>query len=321
MGRKDEQIQHRPGKKKGKPQSLLAVNEWATHVPPNAAELKTARVYVNYGIECGVNLDGELVRLSNRRHLHPVVGDTVYTDGKIVEGIAPRTRVLARYANEGGVRLIASNLDQVGLVVSASTPRFHAGFVDRYLVYCRIVEIPLFIIANKMDEAEEGFLERLEPFRAAGVDIYPASAQTKAGLLELRRRLREGDTVLSGLSGVGKSTLINRLIRDADIPTQEISISTGKGRHTTTASEAWDFGKHLLIDTPGIKQFGFIGITPRQMLKGFPELQPHAEGCRFENCTHMDEPGCTVRDAFERGEVDERRYDAYRELVRQMGEE
>ncbi len=315
MGRKIGHSGSQPrNKKKAKLRSLLGGSEWGVYEPPNKDSLKIARIYVNYGIESGVSLDGELIRLSNRRHLPVVAGDLVYTDGRTVEGILPRGKVLVRYADEGGVRMIASHLDQVGVVISASTPPFHEGFVDRYLVYCRIVDLPLFIVANKMDEPEPDFLERVEPFVAAGVDVYPTSATTEEGLKALSKRLSRGITLLSGFSGVGKSTLINSILGE-EIPTQEVSPSTKRGRHTTTAAEAYELGDTLLIDSPGIKKFGFIGISAAQILRGFPELAPYADKCRFEDCRHVDEKGCAVVEAVDEGLVDERRYISYVELL------
>jgi ribosome biogenesis GTPase / thiamine phosphate phosphatase len=295
--------------------NMLKAGDWAVCEPPNKDELKIARVYVNYGIESGVELEGKLIRLGNRRHLPTVSGDLVYTDGKTVEGILPRGKVLARYADEGGVRMIASHLAQVGLMVSASTPPLHEGFVDRYLVYCRIVELPLFLILNKMDEVEEGIEERLRPYVKAGVDVYPVSSITSEGMDKVAERLRKGITVLSGLSGVGKSTLINTLLHE-DIPTQEVSVTSRKGRHTTTAAEAYELDDTLLIDTPGIKKFGFIGITKKQVSKGFPEMDPFMDFCKYDDCLHTQEEGCAVKQAVEDEKIDSRRYQAYCSLVR-----
>jgi ribosome biogenesis GTPase / thiamine phosphate phosphatase len=299
---------------------MLSAAEWAVYEPPNKDELAVARVYVNYGIECGAYLEGDLVRLANQRHLPVVAGDMVYTDGRTVLGIQPRGKVLARFADEGGVRLIASHLDQVGLVCSASLPPNHEGFIDRYLVYCRIVDLPLFIVLNKVDELDEEEASKVLAFEDAGVDIYPTSAITGKGMKQLEKRLKQGNTVLSGLSGVGKSTIINWLL-DEDIPVQEVSQATRRGRHTTTTSEAYELGDILLIDTPGIKKFGFLGVPRGDVIKGFPEFLPHAGGCRFDDCQHLEEEGCAVRQAVETGELDERRYRAYADLMETIEEE
>lgn len=294
--------------------NMLTAADWATFEPPNAAELQVARVYVNYGIESGVNLDGELIRLANQRRLPVVAGDLVWTDGKTVLGVQPRGKVLARYADEAGVRLIASQLDQVGLVCSASLPPNHEGFIDRYLVYCRIVDLPLFIVLNKVDELDEAEAMKIMAFEDAGVDIYPASALEGDGLEELAERLEQGITVLSGLSGVGKSSLINALL-DEEIPVQEVSHATGRGRHTTTAAEAYEFGGTLLIDTPGIKKFGFIGVKRSDVIKGFPEFTPYLGKCQFNDCQHLKDEGCAIRAAAEEEDIDPRRYEAYCDLV------
>ncbi|MBI1293131.1 ribosome small subunit-dependent GTPase A [bacterium] len=299
---------------KRKLRNLMTAADYAVYEPPNKDQLQIARVYVNYGVESGVELNGVLKRLANRRNLPTVAGDLVYTDGNVVEGILPRGKVLARYADEGGIRLIASNLTQVGLVISASKPTTHVGLIDRYLTFCRIADIPLFLVVNKIDELEPGFVEGLKPFVDAGVDLYLTSATTDKGLKALARRLERGITVLSGLSGVGKSTLINALLEE-EIPTQEVSGATGRGRHTTTAAEAYEFGKTLLIDSPGIKKFGFIGVGREEVLKGFPEFEPYLGHCHFDNCEHTIEEGCAVRAAVEAGEIDERRWESYTELL------
>ena len=302
--------------------NLLTAKDYAVYEPPNKDQLQLARVFVNFGVESGVKLGDKLIRVANRRQFPTVAGDLVYTDGKVVEGIAPRGKVLARYADEGGIRLIASNIDQVGLVVAASNPPLHEGFIDRYLVYCRIVGLPLFIALNKMDEPTPGIVERLQPFRDAGVDIYTCSAESGLGLKALAKRMARGITVLSGLSGVGKSSLINVLLKEeeVDIPVQEVSHATGRGRHTTTAAEAYDFEDTLLIDTPGIKKFGFIGVDKHDFIKGFPEFEPYIGQCKFEDCLHTQERGCAIRAAVEEGRIDERRWEAYVELMEQADE-
>lgn len=293
---------------------LLTAADWAVYEPPNVADLKVARVFVNFGIESGVELDGQLVRLKNQRNLPVVAGDLVYTDGDTVLGIQPRGKVLARFADEGGVRIMASHLHQVGLVCSASVPTNHEGFIDRYLVYCRIVDLPLFLILNKVDEMNEAEAMKVMAFEDAGLEVYPVSALSGKGLKAVAKRLAEGITVLSGLSGVGKSTLINALLGE-EIPTQEVSHATGRGRHTTTSSEVYNFEGTLLIDTPGIKKFGFIGVTRDQVVRGFPEFEPYLGKCRFQDCQHLGDMGCAVRAAAEEGDIDERRYDAYAELM------
>lgn len=300
--------------RRSKLRSVLTASDWATYEPPNAAELQVARVYINFGVESGVNLDGKLIRLGNQRSMTTVPGDLVYTDGKTVLGLKPRGKVLARYADEGGVRLIASHLDQVGLVTSASLPPNHEGFIDRYLVYCRIVELPMFLVLNKVDELDENEAAKVMAFEDAGVPVILTSATTGKGLDKLSRRLERGITVLSGLSGVGKSSLINTLLRQ-DIPVQEVSKATRRGRHTTTSGEAYNLGDTLLIDTPGIKKFGFIGITRDQVIKGFPEFKPYIGKCRFDDCQHLGEKECAIKDAMEKGDIEERRYYAYADLM------
>lgn len=312
MSRKPYRVPKIPNRRKLR--NVLSAGNWAIHEPENAAELQVARVYINFGVECGVNLDGKLIRLANQRTLPVVSGDLVYTDGKMVLGVKPRGKVLARYADEGGVRLIASHLDQVGLVTSASLPPNHEGFIDRYLVYCRIVELPLFLVLNKVDELIEEEAAKVMAFEDAGVPVILTSATTGKGMDKLKRRLERGITVLSGLSGVGKSSLINTLL-DQDIPVQEISRATRRGRHTTTSAEAYDFADTLLIDTPGIKKFGFLGITRDQVIKGFPEFKPYIGKCRFDDCQHLDETECAIKDAVEKGDIEERRYLAYADLV------
>lgn len=309
-----------PPRRKKQIRDLHEAGDADIFTPANPEELKQARVLANYGMESEVLLDGEEVRLTNPRRASPVACDEIWTDGRSVLGIAPRGKILARFVEKSGVKILAAHLDQAGVVCSASLPPFHPDFVERYLIFARISELPLFIVLNKMDEAEPGVMEKLDWFREAGVDIYPVSAMSGEGMDALAERLKRGNTILSGLSAVGKSTVINKLVPDADIPTQSVGEKTKRGRHTTTTSRAYPFHGVFLIDSPGIRRFGFIGIKREEIKKGFPDFEEYAEECRFTDCLHAEEEGCAVKAAVESGEMPEARYESYRSLLDLIGE-
>ncbi len=278
--------------------------------------LKAGRVLANFGIACLALVEGQEMRLANRRQLPQVVpGDWIQTDGIAVDAVATRKNNLARFVERHGVRVLAANVDSLVLVCSASTPIFRPGLVGRYLLYARISRIPFVLLVNKMDEAEDWIEDELKIFEESGVKVLRCSAMTGEGFDAVDELVRSGDCVFSGHSGVGKTTIINRYFPEMELITQETSESTGKGRHTTTVSEAFVLGEQLLIDTPGIREFGFIGIDPRDVILGFPDLQPFAQNCEFDDCLHVDDQGCGVIEALEKGEIDEERYLAYLRLL------
>lgn len=267
------------------------------------------------GDECGVAL-----AFQSRSAGTAVVGDMVSLEGLAVEegeiswrlsGIEERERCLWRATRRRRSHLVVANVDRLVIVVAVEPPP-KTGLVDRYLVAAESQSIPAMILLNKMDLAGgEGALAGLSTYKGLGYSVTPVSALTGEGLNMVREPLSDGLSVLVGHSGVGKSALLNRLVPDAELRTRELSEATGKGRHTTSVVTAHPFESGMLVDTPGIREFGLIGIEPENLSIGFREIAEMEGECRFSNCSHREEPGCAIRIAVEEGEISLHRYESY----------
>lgn len=261
------------------------------------------------------------LRLKGIRSTNPVVvGDEVACEADengdyVIADICPRRNYVIRRASNLSKEshIIAANVDQALLMVSLRAPATPPEFVDRFLVTCEAYKVPVTIALSKTDLQEP---EALSAFRAvyegAGYDVVEVSAPRGEGLDHIRELLAGRTTLLSGNSGVGKSTLIRAIDPTLDIRTGEISESHHKGRHTTTFSTMYPLaGGGAVIDTPGIKGFGLIDIDEAELWHYFPEMLRVACGCRFYNCTHTHEPGCAVVEAVKNGEIAVERYESY----------
>jgi ribosome biogenesis GTPase len=268
------------------------------------------------------------LRLEGFRSTNPVaVGDRVVweevEDGTgVITQIHERKNCIIRksvnLSHESHV--VAANLDRAFLVVTLAAPRTSTGFMDRFLVTAEAYGIPTTVVLNKIDalsvEERESACTLAEVYRDAGYGWLEVSAHTGEGMDALRADLAKGIHVLSGHSGVGKSTLINRLIPGLQIKTAEVSESHNKGRHTTTFAEMHALPNGgFLVDTPGIKGFGLVTLERDSLNHHFPEFFRRLSNCKFHNCVHHKEPGCAVREAVEDGEVAESRYRNYLEML------
>ena len=213
-------------------------------------------------------------------------------------------------------QIIAANLDQAFLIVTLASPRTSMGFIDRFLVTAEAYDIPAKLIFNKLDLFNEEGLEILEEYQAiyenAGYPCYSVSALKETNLDQIRELLKDKVTLVSGHSGVGKSTLINALLPGKELKTGQISDWSDKGKHTTTFAEMFQlpFGGYL-IDTPGIRELGVFDIEKQDLGRLFPEIRKLMGNCRFHNCRHINEPGCAVLEALDKGELETSRYDSY----------
>jgi len=222
--------------------------------------------------------------------------------------------------------IIASNIDQAVLVATLVNPRTLPAFIDRFCVAAEAYHIPVAIVFNKVDLLEDDEIEILEDF--AGVyseldyQVLFTSATEKLGLDELKRLLRDKVSLLSGHSGVGKSTLINALDENLDLRIGEISEYHQTGQHTTTNAEMLKlhFGGYI-IDTPGIRGFGLVHIEKEELSGYFPEMRKLLPDCKFYNCLHINEPGCAVKEAVENGIVAQTRYSSYLNMYNDDDEE
>lgn len=213
-------------------------------------------------------------------------------------------------------QVIAANLDQCILVVTLASPPTSTGFIDRFLVTAEAYDIPAALIFNKLDLFSEEGMEVLAEFKqiyeSIGYPCLSVSAVEGTNLAELSAFLQNKTTLISGHSGVGKSTLINAIHPEAELRTGEISAWSDKGKHTTTFAEMILLpGGGQLIDTPGIQEFGVIDIELAELSHYFPEMRERMHLCRFHNCRHIEEPGCAVLEALQKEEIPFSRYDSY----------
>ncbi|MCU0379881.1 MAG: ribosome small subunit-dependent GTPase A [Chitinophagaceae bacterium] len=222
--------------------------------------------------------------------------------------------------------IIASNLDQSLLVATLREPRTSQGFVDRFLVACEAYHVPAVVILNKADVYREKEKAKGEEWRdmyeAIGYRVLVTSSQTGEGIEDLKELLKGKTTLMSGHSGVGKSTLINALMPELDLRTREVSGWSGKGMHTTTFAEMFDlpFGGQI-IDTPGMREFGLVDISRQELSHYFPEMRKLLHACQFNNCLHVDEPGCAIKAAVESGDISLERYLSYGAILESIEEE
>lgn len=213
-------------------------------------------------------------------------------------------------------QIIGANLDLALLVVTLASPPTSTGFIDRFLVTAEAYGIPAALVFNKLDLFSEEGLEILQVYmdiyENLGYPCFAVSALEKENIAPLKELLKDKITLVSGHSGVGKSTLINSLIPDLNLKTGDISEWSDKGKHTTTFAEMLDlpFGGKL-IDTPGIRELGIVDIEPQELSHYFPEMRMLMNQCKFHNCRHINEPGCVVLEAVENGDIEPSRYDSY----------
>lgn len=273
--------------------------------------------------------DGETVRcrirgrlrLKGVRSTNPVVvGDEVACEADeggdyVIADILPRRNYVIRRASNLSKEshIIAANVDQALLMASLRSPETPTEFVDRFLVTCEAYKVPVTILLSKLDlQDAEAVAEFRAVYEGAGYRVLEVSVREGRGVEEVRELLAGRTTLVSGNSGVGKSTLIQAIDPSLDIRTGEISESHHKGRHTTTFSTMYPLaGGGAVIDTPGIKGFGLIDIDEAELWHYFPEMMRVAPACRFYNCTHTHEPGCAVTEAVKAGEIAWPRYESY----------
>ncbi|WP_439183021.1 ribosome small subunit-dependent GTPase A [Carboxylicivirga taeanensis] len=268
------------------------------------------------------------IRLKGIKSTNPVsVGDRiVYDDDGSGEGVISEIKERKNYIIRKATNLskeshiIAANVDQAVLIVTINYPMTSKVFVDRFIAASEAYGIPVTLVFNKTDRYDHQHQQILEEWRnlyeSIGYQTLAVSAKKQEDLSEIETLLKDKITVLSGHSGVGKSTLINRVEPTLNLKTAEISAIHQSGKHTTTFAEmhALSFGG-FIIDTPGIRGFGLIDIEKEELYHYFKEIFEHAKNCRFNNCSHYSEPGCTVKKAVEDGLIAYSRYESYLSIL------
>ena len=288
--------------------------------------------------------DGQLIdckikgnfRLKGIRSTNPVaVGDRVTVgEGDWITEIEDRRNYIIRKSINLSKQshILAANVDQAMLVVTVANPQTSTTFIDRFLASAEAYRVPVILVFNKTDLLDEDMLRYqaaiVNLYQTIGYECHQISAGTGDGVEALQPLLTDKITLLSGNSGVGKSTLINRLVPGASLRTAEISDAHNTGQHTTTFSEMIPIDPSLplsqsrgfLIDTPGIKGFGTFDMEPEELTSYFKEIFHFSQDCRFSNCTHTHEPGCAVLKALEDHYIAESRYQSYLSMLNDKDE-
>lgn len=279
-------------------------------------------------VEC--RMRGKL-RLKGTRTTNPVaVGDYVDMEYEGKEYVITRIHERRNYIIRKSTNLskeahvIATNVDQTLLIATVNHPQTPTIFIDRFLMTAEAYNIPAVIIFNKTDLYDEQDSARMQEltdiYTAIGYPCYAVSAENPESLLPFKALLADKTTVLSGMSGVGKSTLINRIEPSLHLKVGAISDCHDTGKHTTTFAEMFSLGGGgYIIDTPGLRSFGIIDIAKEEISHFFPELFKVSGNCRFYNCTHTHEPGCAVIEAVQKGTISESRYLSYLSMMEETG--
>ncbi|TCC89620.1 ribosome small subunit-dependent GTPase A [Pedobacter hiemivivus] len=282
------------------------------------------QVHAENGLDYDCRIKGKF-RIQGIQTTNPIaVGDQVEfelepnSDNGVINKLYDRRNYIIRKSINLSkqAQIIAANLDQAFLVVTLASPRTSLGFIDRFLATAEAYDIPAVLIFNKLDLFNEDGLTILEEYKAIyehiGYPCYTVSALEGTNIPLIESLLKDKTTLFSGHSGVGKSSLINALLPGRSIKTGEISEASDKGQHTTTFAEmhTLPFGGYL-IDTPGIRELGIYDIKPEELGHYFREMRALMNKCRFNNCRHVNEPGCAVVKAVEDGEIELSRYESY----------
>ncbi len=260
-------------------------------------------------------------RLRRGRHGTVLVGDSVHVhgqaDGSFVIADVLERRTLLRRRMPGksrGTRMVAANVDQVIVVGSASQPTWDDHMMDRFLAVAAANGLPVLLVVNKIDLGGASVVS--DSYRRAGYEVLETSTVTSVGISALRRRLHAAASLLTGPTGVGKSSLLNAMVPGLALRTGRVGHRSGAGRHTTVSAEMIPLGNgSYVVDTPGLRDIGLWGVSAAELAAGFPEIRQAAGSCRFDDCRHGTEPDCAVKAAVEAGEVSATRLASYRALL------
>lgn len=292
--------------------------------------MQTATVVASFGRRHLIETqDRQLLRAQVRnRKLRPLCGDQVgyqlNNGDALLEAILPRKDCLWRQDKTAQKRVVAANVTTM-LIVAAPEPATSAAQIDRYLAIAKLCDLEACLVLNKTDSPSFNTWSVIEDeYAVLGYPVLRCSAREKIGLAELYDYLAQRKAVVAGLSGAGKSSLINALIPDLDVRTAALSQANGSGRHTTTASRLYRLPERGLstsgwiIDAPGVRDIRLWPMSAAELAHGFIEFADHTGRCKFNNCRHLGEPGCALQAAVAQGDVSERRYENFRALAMRL---
>ena len=249
----------------------------------------------------------------------------ILEDGSgVIESIHKRRNAFSRKDKiQGKEDIIAANIDSIIVVQSFSDPQFNLRFADRLLVRAEKEDIPLLLCVNKLDLAFEDEPDYIKSYyKASGIDTIFVSAETGENLNALKKYINGKLSVFTGNSGVGKTSILNSILSGINLRTSEVSLSTGKGRHTTTNVEIIRYNENTsIIDTPGMREFGLSDIEPEELALYFSEFRKYSGDCNFNPCTHDHEPKCEVKKRVEKGDINEERYISYLNMLYSLKED
>lgn len=296
---------------------IKSTGSWYTVQPDDTDTAVNCKIKGNFRIK-GIRTTNP-VAVGDRVTVVPNESGTAY-----ITAISPRKNYIIRRSSNLSKesQIIAANINAVALVATLSHPTTSTTFIDRFLVTAEAYSIPAILVINKVDlmdsQEDKEYLEAVSSlYRHIGYDVLEVSAKTGYGMDRLKDAIKDRITLFSGNSGVGKSTLINDIIPGIEQRTAEISSIHDTGMHTTTFSEMFPLpsGSGYIIDTPGVKGFGTVDMTPEEVAHYFPEIFRISHKCRYNNCTHTHEPGCAVREALENSYIAQSRYNSYLSIL------
>lgn len=285
---------------------------------------RTGRVIAHHGVRVKIETDtGDVIQFKPPRRSVWVVGDIVVFKEERPVAILPRTTELARRSPTGAPQPIAANIDRL-LIVTACGESFKEALVDRFIVAARHAGVAPAVVVNKIDLAVADETAKAErAWGAFGVPVLPVSAATGAGVEAIRTLLADTVGALVGQSGVGKTSLINRLIPGLDRAVGAVNVKTEKGAHTTSSALLVKIpgSSGAIIDSPGVRQFAPSGLAPVDVARYFPGFETVSGKCRFRDCLHETEPACAIRQAWKEGALPDGLYDSYKRLLASVKED